>query len=58
MLGDAKAGTAFKEVEARSDPAVLQVGLGIVKQVPAQTDHRDHGEDLEQPRTHTWIAQG
>ncbi|MCY1422006.1 hypothetical protein D9M71_376740 [compost metagenome] len=58
MLGDAETGTALEKVKARSDPAVLQVGLGVVKQVPAQSQHRDHGDDLEQPRTHTWIVKG
>ncbi|MNM98999.1 hypothetical protein D3C81_1115470 [compost metagenome] len=58
VLGDAKAGTAVKEVEAGGDTPVLQVGLGVVEQVPAQTDHEDDREDLEQPRAHTWIAKG
>ncbi len=58
MLGDAEAGTAVEEVEARGDAPVLQVGLRVVEQIPAQTDHEDYREDLEQPRAHTWIAQG
>jgi hypothetical protein len=44
------------KVEARGNAPVLKVGLGVVEQVPAR-DHRHNGDDLEQPRTHTWIAE-
>ncbi|MOA63691.1 hypothetical protein D3C78_1894980 [compost metagenome] len=57
-MRDAEAGAALKEVEARGDAPVLQVGLGVMEQVPANADDEDDGEYLKQPRTHTWIAQG
>ena len=56
MLRNAKPGTALKKVKTRSNAAMLQVGLGIVEQVPAQEDHQRDGDDLKQPRTHAGIA--
>ncbi|MNQ99366.1 hypothetical protein D3C85_1150970 [compost metagenome] len=56
VLGDAEAGTALEKAEAGGDAPVLEIGLGVVKQVPAQRDHRHNGDDLKYPPTHTWIA--
>ena len=57
MLGDAEAGTVVEESEAGNDPALLQVGLGVLEEKPAERHDSDNGDDLEQPRAHLRIVQ-
>ncbi|MCY1174294.1 hypothetical protein D9M73_144920 [compost metagenome] len=57
VLSDAETGTALQKVETGGNAPVLQVGLGVIEQIPAQRDHRDNRDDLEYPSTHAWIAE-
>ncbi|GGK17963.1 hypothetical protein GCM10009103_11500 [Pseudomonas koreensis] len=57
MLSDAESGTALQKAETGGDAPVLQVGLGVIEQIPAHGDHRHNGDDLKQPRTHSRIAE-
>lgn len=47
VLSNTETGTVFKKAETRGNTTVLQVGLGIVEDEPAQRDHRYDSDDLK-----------
>ena len=46
-----------KKAKAGQDAALLQIVLGVLKQVPANRHYSDNGKDLKHPGAHLWISQ-
>ncbi|MNE76739.1 hypothetical protein D3C80_1729940 [compost metagenome] len=47
VLSNAEPGTVVEKGEPGGDPALLEVGLGVVEQEPADRHDGNNGNDLE-----------